>query len=89
MNQSSDYYGFLLTLLQKAGAWAHYCVFFLFCFFFLEWGGAGGGEGFWPQIAVGPFTLFDHSVCDYSRTSMAQTSFGPCKFVRDMGSSSH
>ena len=25
----------------------------------------------------------------YSRTSMAQTSFGPWKFVRDMGSSGH
>ena len=30
----------------------------------------------------------DRSVI-YSRTSMAQTSLGPWKFVRDMGSSSH
>ena len=26
---------------------------------------------------------------EYSRTSMARTALGPCKFVRDMGSSSH
>ena len=29
------------------------------------------------------------SVVTYSRTSMARTSVGPWKFVRDMGSSSH
>ena len=32
--------------------------------------------------------VFYH-VLQYSQTSMAQTSLGPWKFVRDMGSSSH
>ena len=32
---------------------------------------------------------FAGCICDYSRTSMAQTSLGPWKFVWDMGSSSH
>ena len=35
--------------------------------------------------------IFEHlnSLSCYSRTSMARTSLGPWKFVRDMGSSSH
>ena len=37
----------------------------------------------------GPPLHFYETLSKYSRTSMAGTSLGPLKFVRDMGSSSH
>ena len=35
------------------------------------------------------FEIHITKTCPYSRTSVARTSSGPWKFVRDMGSSSH
>ena len=47
---------------------------------------------FQSQISVSYCTRYTKqsmAICVYSRNSMARTSLGPWKFVRDMGSSSH
>ena len=51
-----------------------------------DWGVSvgGGGEGVGAQ-SNSPI----HRNAIYSQISMALTALGPCKFVRDMGSSSH
>ena len=44
----------------------------------------------WSDARLSGHTLFAQTCLpEYSRTSMARTSLGPMKFVRDMGSSSH
>ena len=46
-------------------------------------------EGMNTPENMSPFFSKGSNFCTYSRTSMAQTTLGPWKFVPDMGSSSH
>ena len=41
----------------------------------------------WDEVGV--YAVLQTTMLKYSRTSMARTSMGPQKIVRDMGSSSH